>query len=145
MNNRRVIIFAGAVVALLAVAFVFTRSGFHEPRSRIEHEHGLRLPASASAFECRGDASRGFLDRGAASAFTVATNELAGFLAQLTVWAGFPTFMPGNSQYQLHASWRRGAPLATYSCASPVGDWLHVEIWPIDSTNVGAALYTDWN
>ena len=145
MNNPRVIKFAAVVVALLAVAFVFTRLGFRDPRTRIEHEHGLRLPASASAFECRGDASRGFLDRGAASAFTVATNELAGFLAQLTVRTGFQTFIPGNSQYQLHASWRRGSPLATYSCASSVGDWLHVEVWPIDSTNVGVALYTDWN
>ena len=145
MNNQRVIIFAPVVVVLLSVAFVFTRSGFRDPRSRIEHEHGLRLPVSASAFECRGDASRGFLDRGAASAFIIATKELAGFLAQLTVRTGLQTFIPGNSKYQLHASWRRGSPLATYSCASPVGDWLHVEVWPIDSTRVGVSLYTEWN
>jgi hypothetical protein len=145
MNIRRVIKVGAVIVALLAVTFVFNHSALRAPRSRVEHEHGLRLPASASAFECRGDASRGFLDRGAASAFTVATNELAGFLAQLTVRTGFQTFIPGNSQYQLHASWRRSSPLATYSCASPVGDWLHVEVWPIDSTNVGVALYTDWN
>ena len=112
MNNRRIIIFAAVVVVLLAIAFVFTRPGFRDPRSRIEHEHGLHLPASASAFECRGDASRGFLDRGAASAFIVATNELAGFLVQLTVRTGLQTFIPGNSQHQLHASWRRGSPPA---------------------------------
>jgi hypothetical protein len=145
MNNRRVIKLAAvAVIALLAVAFAVTRSA-RDPRSRIEHEHGLRLPASASAFECRGDAARGFLDRGAASAFTIASNDLAGFLAQLTVRTGLQTFIPGNSQYQLHASWRRGSPLATYGCASPVGDWLHVEVWPIDSSRVGVSLYTDWN
>jgi len=145
MNNRRVIMVAAVAVALLAVAFVFTHSAFRDPRSRIEHEHGLRLPTSASEFECRGDAARGFLDRGAASAFTVATNDLAGFLAQLTVRTSLQTFIPGNSQYQLHAAWRRGSPLATYSCASAVGDWLHVEVWPIDSTRVGVSLYTDWN
>ena len=144
MNNRRVIK-VGAVVVALLVAIVFARSAFRDSRSRIEREHGLRLPPSASAFECRGDAALGFLDRGAASAFTVATNELAGFLAQLNFRTGFQTFIPGNSQYQLHASWRRGSPLASYSCASPVGDWLHVEVWPIDTTNVGVALYTDWN
>jgi hypothetical protein len=145
MNNQRVIKIAAVVVALLAITFAFNRSVFRDSRSRIEHEHGLRLPASASAFECRGDAGRGFLDKGAASAFTVATNELAGFLAQLTVRTGLPTFIPGNPQYQLHAIWRRGSPLATYSCSSTVGDWLHVEVWPIDSARVGVALYTDWN
>lgn len=145
MNNRRVIKVAVVVVALLTAALVFIFSPFRDPRSRIEHEHGLRLPASASAFECRGDARRGFLDRGAASAFIVATNELTGFLAQLTVRTSLHTFIPGNRQYQLHASWRRGSPLATYSCASPVGDWLHVEVWPIDRASVGVSLYTDWN
>jgi hypothetical protein len=146
MANRRVIkVAAAVVVALLAVAFALTRSIFRDERSRIEHEHGLRLPASASSFECRGDAARGFLDRVAASAFTVASNDLAGFLAQLTVRIDLQTFIPGNSQYQLHASWRRGSPLATYSCASSVGDWLHVEVWAIDSGRVGVSLYTDWN
>src|SRR4026208_1831317 len=101
MNNRRVIKFAVVVVVLLAFAFVFTRSGFRDPRTRIEHEHGLRLPASASAFECRGDASRGFLDRGGSAALTGATNDLAGFVAQFTVRTGLQTFIPGNSQYQL--------------------------------------------
>jgi len=52
----------------------------------------------ASSFECRGDAARGILDRGASSAFVMAANELAGFVSQLRVQSGLTTFIPGNSQ-----------------------------------------------
>jgi hypothetical protein len=146
MRTRRIIKVAVIVVAaLLVVAFAFTRSSFRDPRTRIEHEHGLHLPASASSFECRGDAARGFLDRGAASSFTIASNDVAVFISQLKIHPGLTTFIPGNSQYQLHAVWRTGTPTATYSCDSPVGDWLHVEVWPVDDKRVGICLYTDWN
>ncbi len=144
MTYRRTMTLAAAAgVAFLVIAFAFAFKA--DPRSRIQHEHGLRLPASASSFECRGDAARGFLDRGAASAFTIATNDVARFLSQLTVRTGLQTFIPGNSQYHLRAAWRHGAPAATYSCASSTGDWLHVEVWPLDTSRVGICLYTDWN
>jgi hypothetical protein len=146
MRTRRAIkITAISATALLVVGFALTRSSFRDPRSRIEHEHGLRLPASASAFECRGDAARGFLDRGASSAFIIASNDLVSFVSQLRVQQDLMTFIPGNSQYQLHAAWCIGKPMATYSCSSSVGDWLHVEVWPIDDARVGICLYTDWN
>ena len=133
------------VLASLAVAFAVSCSTVRDPRSRIEQEHGLRLPASASSFECRGDAARGSLDRGAASSFTIASGDLATFISQLKIHPGLTTFIPGNSQYQLHAVWRTGTPTTTYSCDSSVGDWLHVEVWPVDDRRVGICLYTDWN
>ena len=105
--------------------------------------HFLHLPASASAFECRGDAARGFLDRGAASAFVMSTNDLFNFVSQLKVQPGLSTFIPSNSQYNLHAKWRKMTPTTTYSCNSPVGDWLHVEVWPVNDSHVGICLYTD--
>ena len=146
MRTRRIMKAAAiAVVAWMIVAFAFTRSSFRDLRSRIEHEHGLQLPASASSFECRGDASRGFLDRGAASSFTIISNDLSTFTSQLKVRAGLTTFMPGNSQYRLHAVWRTGTPLTTYSCESPVGDWMHVEVWRVSDTRLGICVYTDWN
>ena len=145
-NRRRIIkVAAIAALVLLVVTFAFTHSSFGDPRARIEHEHGLHLPASAASFECRGDAWKGFLDRGAASAFVIASNDLVTFISQLKARHGLTTFIPGNSQYQLDAAWRNGTPAATYSCDSSVGDWLHVEVWPVDDTRVGICLYTDWN
>jgi hypothetical protein len=145
MRNRRMIKAAAIAGAVLLVAFGVAHSSFRDPRNRIEHEHGIRLPASASSFECRGDASRGFLDRGASSSFIIASNDLGGFVSELKVHPGLTTFIPGNSQYQIHAAWRKGKPMRTYSCASPTGDWLHVEVWPMDEARVGICLYTDWN
>src|SRR4051794_20168333 len=92
-----------AIAALLFGAFLPTRL-FPDPRSRIEHEHGVHLPDSASDFECKGDAQRGFLDRGASSAFLISSNDLAGFVSQLKVRLGLFTFIPGNSQYRLNAA-----------------------------------------
>lgn len=134
-----------ATVAVPAIAFTIFWPRFRDSRSRVEHEHGLHLPASASAFECRGDAARGFLDRGAASAFVMSTNDLPLFVSQLKVHPGHATFIPSNSQYHLHVPWRKLRPTTTYSCNSPVGDWLHVEVWPVNDTQVGICLYTDWN
>ena len=146
MDTRRIIrVAVFSLAPLLVVAFAVLRSSFGDSRSRIEKEHGLQLPSSASSFECRGDAARRFLDRGASSAFVIASNELVRFISQLRVQPGLTTFIPGNSQYQLHAVWRNSKPAATYSCTSAVGDWLHVEVWPVDDTHVGICLYTDWN
>jgi len=146
MQTRRIVKTAAiATATLIVAAFIITRSSFSNLHGRIEHEHGLRLPVSAASFECRGDAARGFLDRGAASAFVMASNDLAGFVSQLRVQPGLTTFIPGNSKYQLRAVWRIGKPAATYSCSSPAGDWLHAEVWPVDDTRVGICLYTDWN
>ena len=139
-RNMLLLAMAGGVLAFLLV-----RPSFRDPRSRIEHDHGLHLPASASLFEIRGDAAKGFLDRGAASSFTIASNDLAAFTSQLKIHPGLTTFIPGNPQYELRAVWRRGKPMMTYSCDTPVGDWLHVEVWPVDEARVGICLYTDWN
>ena len=144
MTKRRIItVSVASAIVLLGLVFWFARS--FDSRKRIEREHGVRLPSSASAFEFRGDAWRGFLDRGASSAFIVRSNELGGFLTQLSVRTNLQTFIPGDTQYELHSAWRRGKPAMTYSCSSSVGDWLHVEVWPIDDDRVGVCLYTDWN
>ena len=116
-----------------------------DPQTRLEHEHGLHLPASATSIECRGDAWIGFLDRGASSSFVIAANELETFVSQLKIEPRGHSFIPSNWQYQLHAAWRKGVPISTYACDSPVGDWLHVEVWPVDQAQVGVCLYTDWN
>ena len=128
-----------------ALSLPFTCGFVGDSANRIRREHGLQLPASASEFECKGDAWISFLDRGAASAFEISTNDLAAFVAQLRLNPSGTKFIPGNSQYRLHAPWRAGNSLATYSCDSPTGDWLYVEIWPINAFRVGVCLYTDWN
>ena len=139
----RPIVMIGTVVLLVAVAWL--GFGIPDPRARLEHEHGLHLPSSATSIECGGDAWIGFLDRGASSAFVMNPKELGGFMSQLKIQPGGHSFIPGNRQYQLHAAWRKGVPTSSYACDSPVGDWLHVEVWPVDETRMGVCLYTDWN
>jgi hypothetical protein len=137
----------------VAVLVLFLGGCIGNSAARITREHGLVLPASASHFVCKGDAWM-IGDRGAASAFEMATNDIPRFLAQLKIkdthQRGYrPAFLnsifPGNSQYQVRTTWMSGIPLETYHCASPVGDFLDVQIWPIDATHVGVCLYTDWN
>ena len=119
-----------------------------QSRGRIEREHGIRLPPSASAFQCAGDAWTGFLDRGASSIFETDRASVPEFVAQLHVHPASHTFVPGNPQYhQLKKPWQPGAtPTAVYSCDSPNGDWLHVELYPIGGEErIAVWLYTDWN
>jgi len=56
------------------------------------------------------------------------------------------TFVPGNAAFShLRKTWTGDAkPVEMLSCASPAGDWLHVEIWTVGQTNV-IKVYTDWN
>ena len=121
---------------------------------RVTREHGLVLPASASHFVCKGDAWIMIMDRGAASAFEIASNDVPRFLAQLKIKDTHHgdhrpeysnSIFPGNPQYQVQTPWMSGSPMETYHCASPVGDFLDVQIWPIDAAHVGVCLYTDWN
>src|SRR5687768_3593808 len=71
------------VPVLLLALFVWAKVT-DQSASRVEREHGLKLPPSATGFVCRGDAWIGFLDRGASSTFDVNVDELPAFLAQLT-------------------------------------------------------------
>src|SRR2546422_3284921 len=139
-------------VGMCVLAFTAWRimSPIGDPRTRAEHEHRIRLPASAHNIQCTGDASRGFLDRGAATMFEMSTNDLTSFVAQLriksratpvqtagdptvngyNVWPrGAQTFVPGNACYGgFRRTWQGdAAAVEMLSCASPTGDWLHVE------------------
>jgi hypothetical protein len=141
-----------AIVAIFstALATLLLLRVFGDSASRIRREHGLNLPASASAIECHGDAwLRIITDCGAASSFEVAISDVPSLLAQLRVRSTSTgvseSIFPGNPEYQVHRSWMSGIPTATYRCNSPTGDDLSVQTWPIDSSRVGICLYTDWN
>jgi hypothetical protein len=139
-----------AVITLLVLPFA---TGFlGHSATRIRREHGLQIPASASSFECRGDAWLSIIDRGAASTFEMARTDMVSFTSQLRIRTSTTTetdavasIFPGNSQYQVSAVWRTGTPIGTYFCQSPTGDYLWVQIWTIDDSRVGVCLYTDWN
>lgn len=161
MFNKRILQFRKLLSAVLAAAllavvsvwgalFVFGYVG--DSATRIQREHGLRLPSSAHSFACRGDAwMHAFMDSGAASAFEMAASDLPGFLSQLKIHevhqgnSSGPCIIPCNPQYQIHRPWMSGTPLKTYCCTSPTGDYLAVQIWMIDDTHAGVLLHTDWN
>ena len=142
------VIGVAAVAALLSIGVLTFRDG--NSASRIEREHGLKLPRSASHFVCGGDAWPPIMDRGAASAFEMAGSDLSEFLSQLKVrqrsieevkW-----IFPGNAQYQIKVPWSSSATnVASYRCDSPTGDFLNIGVWRINEATVGVCLYTDWN
>ena len=114
--------------------------------ARAQWEHGIALPASVGNIECRGDANRLVLDRGASTAFEMSAADLPAFISTLPPSVSFNTFVPGNAQYRgFTFPWTATQPRQTFSCQSPKGDWLHVEIWPLESSRVGVWMYTDWN
>src|SRR5256885_14401315 len=76
------------VVSLLVTTvavFAFLGGCVGSSARRISREHGLVLPASSSHFVCKGDAWTMIMDRGAASAFEMASNDVPRFLAQLKI------------------------------------------------------------
>ncbi len=159
--------FALTIVVIGVLAWIAV-SPSGDARARAEREHGIALPISATNIQHRGDASRGFLDRGAATLFEMSTNDLASFVSLLrinsrsgpsiasgdptangyNVWPqGSATFVPGNNQYGgFRRSWRGEAvPVEMLSCSSPKGDWLHVELWRLEGSSMLLKMYTDWN
>ena len=154
MQRRLAIVTTLLAVLAMCIGFAFLTGCLGQSARRINKEHGLSVPASASNFLCGGDAWIPVCpDCGAASAFEIASNDVPAFLAQLKVRDSFKgiregygsSIFPGNPQYQIHRPWMTGAPLETFYCASPTGDFLAVQIWRIDAIRIGVCLYTDWN
>lgn len=141
-----------------------------ENRRRAEVEQGMKLPASARNFQCKGDAHRGFLDRGSLVMFEMSRSELSPFVKTLPIKdrclplsnSGDPTkngyagsawgkntsvVTPGNEQYGgLRKTWSGLAtPMEAFGCASPVGDWLCVQLWELENGDLLVKMYTDWN
>lgn len=150
-RNIKILRLAVLVACVVSVPFLAQFAGVigHSAR-RINREHGLWLPASATNFQCYGDAwLRMISDCGAASTFEMAKSDLPSLISQITVresTSGVATsIFPANPRYQVTASWFAGLPQSTYECKSPTGDSLSVQIWPIDDSRVGVCLYTDWN
>lgn len=169
MKNRLIIIVA-VILTMIAIPLArFLVLGSGSSRFRAEHDHGISLPASARNIQCRGDAWVGFLDRGAVTLFEMASGELGSFLSQVrvtsrsapalpgpgdpcvggwNVWpVGSPTACPGNPEYCGFTNTWQGTtvPSEMMSCASPVGDSLHIEVWGVVPTGLVIKLCTDWN
>ena len=162
-----------AIVFCVWVAVVLSQSitrSTGDSRERAEHEHGIRLPPSATSIQCRGD---GWLRKTPVSGgcvttmFVMAPADMAGFLAPLhirsrtppaiasgdptvngwNVWPhGAPTYIPGNASYAgFMKSWSGTAvPVEMVSCDSPVGMWLHLEFWKLDDGMLLAKIGTRW-
>jgi len=115
---------------------------------RAEWEHGITLPASVTNIECHGEAYILWApDKGACTAFEMRKLDVPALKSRLGSPVSYMTYVPGNRQYQQHTfSWLNGSgPAEEIGCTSSTGDWLHVEIWPIDDGNIGVRMYTDWN
>src|SRR5438552_1616928 len=83
-SKGKAVLISVCTCALALVAWRVISPG-GDPRGRAERDHGIKLPASAHKIQCRGDASRGFLDRGAATMFEMSTDDLSTFIAQLQI------------------------------------------------------------
>jgi hypothetical protein len=137
MTSQRKLKFVAVVLAVACVVsclFVFGYVG--NSVARVNREHGLHLPSSASHFVCRGDAWIPVLDRAAVSTFEMARADLGAFTNQLKV-------RKPDTISSAFAS--DDGCFATYYCDSPTGDFLFVSLWKIDESRVRVRLYTDWN
>src|SRR5882724_5098484 len=148
--RKRVLVMLAVLLCSATFGLLFLSGYVGNSAVRVRREHGLKLPHSARAFVCRGDAwMHLFMDSGAASAFEMDARDLPSFLAQFKILQTKECLpgciFPGNSQYQLHRAWMSGISMKTYRCASPTGDSLEVQIGTIDEAHVGVLLYTDWN
>jgi hypothetical protein len=164
---RKITVITILVLVCIVAAWFFVRAG-DSFRLRAEREHGIKLPLLAHDIQCRGDAWHGFLDRGAATIFEMHTNDLPQFMAQLqirsrrtparvtgdptmngwNVWPeGSSTFVPGDDQYSgFERTWQgQATPIEMLSCSSSKGDWLHVELWRLESGSLVVKMFTDWN
>lgn len=156
----------GPTITLLA--FMLLVGCETDPQSRAETVHGLSFPASSEALQNSGNAPSLFPDRGLVTLLEIAAADLRPFLTQLTIeekrepllakgsplqngWNVWPhdskSCVPGNEVFaQLKQTWEGEAvPRQMMSCASPTGDWLHLEIWDLPEQRVLLKLYTDWN
>jgi hypothetical protein len=128
----------GCLVVVLVPALVLTvvvwAKVSEQSAARVEREHGVRLPPSARAFVCRGDAWTGFLDRGAFSSFEVDAADLPQFLAQLR---------PHGSGIYFGFTDETGA--VRYDCHSPTGDRLYVLVHERPDERPRIELSTDWD
>jgi hypothetical protein len=142
-----------------------------DSRERAEYEHGITLPASAAAIQCRGDGwlrKSSFHGGGATALFTMAPSDKEGFMSTLSVRArtapaishgdplvngwnvwpqGSPTFIPGNPPYGgFNQTWQGFAePVEMISCQSPAGgQWLHVEFWNLENGALLVKMGTMW-
>ncbi len=128
---------------------------FSQSAWRVQWEHGVRLPASASRIECRGDAWRLFLDRSALSRFEIDSDEKDAFVQQLLSrrqidregYSANGLLVPGNDGIQYHyRRWVEPSPLLQRGmCESDTGDWLYWEVRLGLSKKIVIILYTDWN
>lgn len=153
-------------ISILATLTLFVTSSCSK-QDGDEFDHQLVFPTSAKNFQNAGDSQRGFLDRGIVTVFEMDQGDLKEFLKQLEIddrrkplkKAGDPTtngwnvwpqdansWVPANKVYDgLKKAWIGDAvPVEMLSCQSPVGDWLHVEIWKLEETLL-LKIYTDWN
>ena len=134
----------------------------------IKTKHGLVLPDSAKNIQNSGNEDLDVPDRGIVTLCEVSAMDLKRFLKELKItdrkqpikkagsptingWNVWPknakTFVPGNEEYSnLKKNWEgEASPEYMLSCTSPVGDWLHVEVWTLNNGNALLKLYTDWN
>lgn len=58
----------------------------------------------------------------------------------------FPTYVSNNAELEEKKLFEGLAvPVEEYSCKSQRGDWMHVDVWEIDSGKKLIRVYTHWN
>ena len=129
----------------LAAAVTVVLLPFRCGRSRAEHDHGVRLPESASSVHCYGDAARGFLDRWASTTFLMDPAELDTFVSSLKKETNLNSYACTIDGHWCPPERGTAKLLSRYPCKSPVGDFLVVSVWQLVDSPLGVTLYTDWN
>jgi hypothetical protein len=158
--------------SLLLVAFLAVTVAACVPKKPVqvgdESDHKIAFPESTKNIQNRGNSNKTQPDRGIATMLEIDRKDLDAFVAQLKIterrrpaeekgdptkngWNVWPqdakTFVPTNEAYGgFKKTWTtEPAPEEMLSCQSPVGDWLHVEVWDLSDKKVLLKIFTDWN
>lgn len=165
------IIFARVMIVapLIILGCMIYIIGFGDNRYRVEMEHGIDIPLSARDIQCRGDAWKLLLDRGALAMFTISADDLDMIVNQFNIinartsigslkidptafgrhtWLGeYENYIPTNVSGKplKNPAGRAIEPVKSIYAKSETGDWSFMEIYRIDSERLLIKLYTDWN
>jgi hypothetical protein len=125
----------------------FTTGFIGDSRARIERDHSIVLPRSASNIRCYGFVSLTiFLDVSAWASFTLSRTDLDGFLRQFAAFKSSPSIPAVWPDLTNYSPWSRSGHLMTaYTGKSIDGNVQWMGIWSIDANSVGICLVTQWN
>jgi len=133
-------------VALLFLAALFYLGWVGDSKARVQSDHSINLPESASSIHCSGFISTRFFDSIERASFILPKDDLAFFVSQIQ---SLPRMGKSDTDFSeillIPASWAAAPVISQYCRRSLDGNLLVTKILDIGNSNAGVILTTGWN